>query len=138
MTGVMPINAFSILKEKGITHILSCVPDRPNLFEENGIRYLCIAMSDTEFFDLLSCLEKTNKFIDDCFQSKGRILVHCQMGQSRSAATVVGYLMKSQHMSYDEAFEFVKSRRRFIGNSKLRFFNQLKKYEAVLMNGDSK
>ena len=136
MTGVMPINALNILKEKGITHILSCVPDRPNLFEKDGIKYLSVGMSDTEFFDLLACLKETNKFIDDCIKSGGRILVHCQMGQSRSAATVVGYLMKSRHMTYDDAFEFVKSKRRFIGNSKLRFFNQLKKYEARLMDGD--
>ena len=91
-------------------------------------------MSDTEFFDLLACLKETNKFIDDCIKSGGRILVHCQMGQSRSAATVVGYLMKSRHMTYDDAFKL--SKRRFIGNSKLRFFNQLKKYEARLMDGD--
>ena len=136
MTGVMPINALNILKEKGITHILSCIPNRPNLFEKDGIKYLSVGMSDTKFFNLLACLKETNKFIDDCIKSDGRILVHCQMGQSRSAATVVGYLMKSRRMTYDDAFEFVKSKRRFIGNSKLRFFNQLKKYEATLMSGD--
>jgi protein-tyrosine phosphatase len=131
----MPIDSLKILKKRNVTHILSCVPERPKLFENDGITYLCVAMSDTAYFDILECLETTNKFIEDAIRSKGCVLVHCQMGQSRSAATVVGYLMKCRKMSYDDAFDLVKSKRRFIGNSKLRFFNQLKKYEKRL-SGD--
>lgn len=138
MTGVLPLESLKVLRKNKITHILSCIPERPNNFEKDGIIYMSVAMSDTKHFDLLACLQKTNAFINKAInESKGCILVHCQMGQSRSAATVIGYLMKANQMSYSEAFNLVKSKRRFIGNSKLRFFEQLKLYEKILMKEDN-
>lgn len=43
--------------------------------------------------------------------SFGCVLVHCRRGISRSAAVVVGYLMASEGLSYDEALQHVSSQR---------------------------
>jgi protein-tyrosine phosphatase len=40
-----------------------------------------------------------------------RILVHCQAGQSRSAALVIGYLMKTEKLSIDDAIRRVAAKR---------------------------
>ncbi|KAJ7103835.1 protein-tyrosine phosphatase-like protein [Mycena epipterygia] len=42
------------------------------------------------------------------------VLVHCQQGVSRSASIVIAYLIRERAMSYDAAYELVKSRRQCI------------------------
>jgi protein-tyrosine phosphatase len=44
-------------------------------------------------------------------RSHARVLVHCQAGQSRSAAVVAGYLMKTEKLSIDEAVRRVAAKR---------------------------
>ena len=43
--------------------------------------------------------------------SHARVLVHCQAGQSRSAAIVAGYLMKTEKLAVDEAVRRVAAKR---------------------------
>lgn len=78
---------FATLKRHNITHILSCI-DKPHLYEGNGIVYKTVVMSDSSSFDLLGCLKTTNNFIDASIESGGTVLVHCQMGESRSAGSL--------------------------------------------------
>jgi len=138
--------ALEFLKqEHGITHIV-CVTVLSDLFPSE-FQYLSLPFSDSATFDLLSRLETTNDFINKALlgtttnkddnssgshdsNSNNRVLVHCQMGQSRSAAVVMAYLMWSQGMSSDEAFRFVKSIRAEVTNE--RFGAQLQRYEEHL------
>ena len=55
------------------------------------------------------------------------ILVHCAAGVSRSASFVIAYLMGKKNMSFDEAFEHTKERRKIIRPNS-GFLEQLKKY----------
>jgi protein-tyrosine phosphatase len=41
--------------------------------------------------------------------NKGKVLVHCAMGMSRSATSVIMFLMRLFHCKFDDAFEFVKT-----------------------------
>ena len=62
--------------------------------------------------DLLRLCE----LIDDRVQQQKRILIHCQCGVSRSASLVVAYgLYKNPSLTFNDAYEFVKSRSRWIG-----------------------
>lgn len=47
------------------------------------------------------------------------VLVHCRAGRSRSAAVVVGYLMKSRGWTATEALAFVGSRRQIALNPEM-------------------
>jgi dual specificity phosphatase 12 len=49
-------------------------------------------------------------FIKEGIQ-KGGILVHCYAGVSRSATCVIAYLMQEKQMSFDNAFQFLSSKR---------------------------
>ena len=134
MVGVTPVNALAKLKERGITHILSCI-DKPKLFENEGMEYLVVPMSDSQSFDLIPCLETTNQFIESAVANGGKVFVHCQMGQSRSAATVMAFIMKTQGLSFAAAFAYVKSKRRFI--KKENFETHLIEYEATVVSSAS-
>ena len=126
MSGITPRNALPNLQKIGITHIL-CVIDVAPLYADKGIEYLVIPMSDSSSFNLVGCLDRTNKFLATAIDGGGKVFVHCQMGQSRSAAVVIGFLMFQRKWCFKKAFAFVKERRPFISASK--FGDQLRQYE---------
>lgn len=136
--------ALEFLKRHGITHILAVAPCEEKFPKE--FHYLTLPLSDSSTFDLLSRLETTNAFISkalkeeddaviiDGVPNEGKrgqtaVLVHCQLGQSRSAAVVMAYLMWSRGISFSSAFDFVKSKRSLISDEK--FGEQLKRYEDL-------
>lgn len=72
---------------------------------------------------------------DSVKQNGGRVLVHCQAGISRSATICLAYLMHTQRVKLDEAFDFVKQRRQVISPN-LAFMGQLLQFETdVLCRG---
>lgn len=72
---------------------------------------------------------------DSVKQSGGRVLVHCQAGISRSATICLAYLMHTQRVRLEEAFDFVKQRRQVISPN-LAFMGQLLQFETdVLCQG---
>lgn len=70
-------------------------------------------------------------FLDEAL-NKGNCLVHCFAGVSRSATTVIIYLMKTRNITYHEAHAFVKKRRRIIYPN-AGFVRQMKAYESKLV-----
>lgn len=57
----------------------------------------------------------------------GNVLVHCHRGVSRSASFVIGYLMKKNEFSIDEALSYVQSLRPIVQPNSA-FIEQLRKY----------
>ncbi|KAF9114669.1 Dual specificity protein phosphatase 10 [Mortierella sp. AM989] len=49
-------------------------------------------------------------FIEETKSKGGKVLVHCQLGVSRSASLVIAYVMKSSQMNLTDAYDFVKTR----------------------------
>jgi hypothetical protein len=70
-----------------------------------------VPFADRPGVDLKPILSKALPFLHACLQKKQVVLVHCQMGQSRSCAIVCAYLMWANRWSMQEAFAFVKSKR---------------------------
>ena len=64
-----------------------------------------------------------------------KILVNCMIGSSRSATIVIAYIMWKQKMKYEDAFNFVKSKRKII-NPNYGFKEQLKIFEDLLIKVD--
>jgi hypothetical protein len=63
--------------------------------------YLLIDIGDAPWEDIKQYFPNIISFIDNCFDNGGKVLVHCVVGASRSAAAVTAYLMKKQGMRYD-------------------------------------
>jgi protein-tyrosine phosphatase len=59
------------------------------------------------------------------------VLVNCMAGISRSATIVIAYLMTKQNLTFQEAFNFVKSKRSII-NPNESFITQLIEYDNYL------
>jgi hypothetical protein len=66
----------------------------------------------------------------------GSVLVHCAMGRSRSAAFVIGYVMKKCGLSFAEAQSYVRHRRPVVST---KFDEQLRLWErcGYTLLGDS-
>ena len=61
----------------------------------------------------------------------GKVLVHCFAGVSRSASVTIAYFIHSYHMTVNEAYEAVRTKRGCISPN-LNFLGQLQSfYESV-------
>ncbi|XP_067215230.1 dual specificity protein phosphatase MPK-4 [Linepithema humile] len=127
------------LKEAKITHILtidSCPLPRqiqerlPNLITKY------IQVTDMPREDLLTHFEDSYEFIDRALQSNGRVLIHCYFGVSRSATVVIAFAMKKHQLSFVDALQVVKSKRRFVAPNP-GFVAQLRLYEDMGYGVDS-
>jgi protein-tyrosine phosphatase len=58
---------------------------------------------------------------------QGKILVHCLAGVSRSATIVIAYLMKTQNLPFEQAYEVVRQKREF-ANPNQGFRKQLEEF----------
>lgn len=61
-----------------------------------------------------------------------KCLVHCKMGMSYSASTVIAYAMKEYGWSFDMAFDYVKERRA-VTKPNPSFRKQLEEYQGILL-----
>lgn len=61
-------------------------------------------------------------------ESKGKVLVHCHAGISRSSTICMAYLMAVKKYRMEEAYEYVKSRRRCVSPN-FNFMEQLLNFE---------
>lgn len=61
-----------------------------------------------------------------------KCLVHCKMGISRSAATVIAYAMKEYGWDLNKAFDYVKERRT-VTKPNPSFMRQLEEYQGILV-----
>lgn len=70
--------------------------------------------------------------------SYSQILVHCIAGVSRSVSIVLAYLIRDKGMSYEQAYQCVKSRRSIVSpyftqiSPNDGFIRQLKQYAQVI------
>ena len=68
-------------------------------------------MLDTDSYELKPHFAACFDVIDRTLAAGGRVLVHCQQGRSRSGSVVIAYVMRTQRLAFEQAFEFVKARR---------------------------
>lgn len=104
----------------------------PNFFENKSgggskIVYRRIPVYDTATSDLLSQADGIVGFISSGLHH-GSVLVHCREGVSRSTTCVIFFLMRKLGMTYADAFEMCKRKRR--GAQPIpAFVEQCQKYE---------
>uniref|UniRef100_A0A914PSF3 protein-tyrosine-phosphatase n=1 Tax=Panagrolaimus davidi TaxID=227884 RepID=A0A914PSF3_9BILA len=102
------------IHELGISHILTtsgmAIPEWQRI---PNIHYKFIFMMDMLSQDLLgnNLLDDALKYIDKVLNSGGSILVHCEVGVSRSIAIVAAYLMKKHEWNPSKAILFIQNSR---------------------------
>ncbi|KAI0915685.1 hypothetical protein AcV5_003538 [Taiwanofungus camphoratus] len=120
----------AIIDGLGITHVAS-VLKRAWYQYPREIEHICIPIDDTRQASLLGYLDHTMAWMQDALRRKGRVMVHCVWGMSRSASVAIAYLMVTEHMSLEDALKLVKSKRQVVRPNS-GFLAQLKVYEKVL------
>ncbi|XP_077571646.1 dual specificity protein phosphatase 26-like [Stigmatopora nigra] len=83
----------------------------PDFYQRMMIRYLGIEADDACHFDMSVNFQAAADFIHTALRRGGRVLVHCQVGVSRSATLVLAYLMLKQKLTLVEAICAVKKNR---------------------------
>ncbi|KAF6731335.1 Dual specificity protein phosphatase 1 [Oryzias melastigma] len=115
----------------GITALINVSANCPNHFEDSFL-YKSIPVEDNYKADISSWFNEAIEFIDSVRNKGGRVFVHCQAGISRSATICLAYLMRTNRVKLDEAFEFVKKRRSIISPN-FSFMGQLLQFESQVL-----
>ncbi|XP_067946172.1 uncharacterized protein [Watersipora subatra] len=123
--------SFETRKTNGITDVLnvSTTCDRPpDISDEHFLR---IPVNDGYIDNLQAFFPQAHQFIDKVKLEKGKVMVHCQAGISRSAALTISYIMNSRRISCEQAYRFVKMMRPIVSPN-FNFLGQLLEYEKEL------
>ena len=88
---------------------VSCIEICPEL--GRGISQIHISVGDVPNASLIENFSKTSTFIHQALENDERVIVHCEMGISRSAAIVAAYLIKHENMNVKQALQTVYSAR---------------------------
>ena len=128
------------LKNLKITNIINCSGDLcENLSPEASllnIEYLTMNIRDNVSENIECLFFKCINYINKVKEQNGRVLIHCYKGVSRSVSIVICYLIYLYKWTYDEAFDFVQSKRS-IANPNIGFYLQLKTFQKRLtLNND--
>uniref|UniRef100_A0A668A337 Protein phosphatase Slingshot homolog 1 n=2 Tax=Myripristis murdjan TaxID=586833 RepID=A0A668A337_9TELE len=118
------------LQETGVGYILNVTREIDNFFP-GTFSYHNVRVYDDETTDLLAHWNETYNFIIKAKKNRSKCLVHCKMGVSRSASTVIAYAMKEYGWSLEKAYNFVKQKRS-ITRPNAGFMRQLAEYEGIL------
>ncbi|CAG0887452.1 unnamed protein product, partial [Darwinula stevensoni] len=120
-----------LLKKQGVTHIL-CVAASIPWKDKDGYTFVRkeVPMADLPETDLLANLDECFKFIEEGLGRGGGVYVHCMAGISRAPSVVIGFLMKKNQWSYDQAYHHVSNIRVIMPND--GFIRQLVRYEKIL------
>ncbi|XP_053417978.1 protein phosphatase Slingshot homolog 3 isoform X1 [Nycticebus coucang] len=118
------------LQRNRVTHILNMAREIDNFYPER-FTYYNVRLWDEESAQLLPHWKETHRFIEAARAQGTRVLVHCKMGVSRSAATVLAYAMKQYGWSLEQALQHVQELRP-IARPNPGFLRQLQTYQGIL------
>nr|XP_061800602.1 protein phosphatase Slingshot homolog 1-like [Nerophis lumbriciformis] len=118
------------LRDCGVGYVLNMSGEIDNFFPDT-FSYYNVRVDDEDAGHLLDHWNDTYNFIVKARKNGSKCLVHCKMGASRSASTVMAYAMKEYGWSLEKAYNFVKHRRN-IPQLNAGFMRQLAEYRDIL------
>ena len=90
-----------------------------------------VPILDNPEFNISQDFSRCSAYIDNVKRSGGVVLVHCNAGVSRAATVVCAHLIKSEGLTFAQAFDVVKAARPHVRPND-GFVEQLKIYESEL------
>lgn len=100
-----------LLATLGINCVINCAAELANFPVPENVTYLRAPLADHPSAALDQHLDTVADAIEEVRLQGGRTLVHCLAGVSRSAAMVLGYLVKHHAMPLASAFALVRAAR---------------------------
>ena len=117
ISGAVAANSFHVLRNIKITHMLNATEDlfssgdpRSEYINENFTSVLRIPLRDDDDEDISQYFTTAAEFIESVGVGQN-ILVHCHIGQSRSCALVIAWLILKRGMTLREAVDLVQRAR---------------------------
>ncbi|XP_023574615.1 dual specificity protein phosphatase 13 isoform X2 [Octodon degus] len=114
----------SRLLQMGITHVVNAAAGRfqvdtgAKFYHGLPLEYYGIEAEDNPYFDISIYFLPVARYIRAALSApRGRVLVHCAMGVSRSATLVLAFLMICENMTLVEAIQAVQAHRDICPNS---------------------
>ena len=96
----------------GITHVINCAADYSDDYHKDmGVIYKSYHLKDHVREDIACIFYDALKFLSEARASSGKCYVHSVQGISRSATICCAYLIMTEGLTYNEAYERVKARR---------------------------
>ena len=100
------------LYDLGITHILNTAKQLPH-YHENSKKYkfvyMKIPLMDDESENITTVMDQAKAFIQRVEEIKGRVLVHCIAGASRSVTIVMMYFMMVHRVPLRQIYSYIKA-----------------------------
>ncbi|XP_066542428.1 dual specificity protein phosphatase 12 [Hoplias malabaricus] len=128
---VLDLKDTDALINAGITHILTVDSEEPNI---SGFHTKFVNALDDSSTDLLSRLDGCVHYITEALTTlsdkPSSVIVHCHVGQSRSAAVVTAYLMKTQKLRLQDAYTKLQQIKPDVKMNE-EFLDQLALYESM-------
>ncbi|XP_004479758.1 dual specificity protein phosphatase 12 [Dasypus novemcinctus] len=106
--GAAAVAELDLLREVGITAVLTVDSEEPSFTAGPGVedlRCLFVPALDKPETDLLSHLDRCVAFIGHARAEGRAVLVHCHSGVSRSVAIVTAFMMKTDQLTFEKAYE---------------------------------
>ena len=136
ISGYKTASTASDLQNLKITNIINCSGDLCENLSFSGIDYLTLNIRDNVSENIECLFFKCINYINEAKEKKGKVLIHCYKGVSRSVSVLISYLIYLNKWTYDEAFDFVQSKRA-IANPNIGFYLQLKTFhKRITLNFD--
>ncbi len=134
---------WKIIRDLNITHIINCSIEHECVFHE-VCQYLHVKIEDNLSEKIYDELAKAFCFIENAldsyrvgivngqFAKKPRVLIHCNLGISRSSSILIAYLLKKYKFCLNSTINYVRDKRIQVAPN-CNFLRQLKLYEESVL-----
>jgi protein-tyrosine phosphatase len=123
---------YNFLTRNNIKYVLSLTKNNVKL-PRNDIEHIQFSLNDKPYEDIISLFNICHNFIECGLLRNNGVLIHCDMGISRSSTVCISYLMKLLNKNFAETLAYVKMKRPIV-NPNFGFKAQLLLFDKMNHN----